>query len=96
MTAELVVSPQAEQDLLEIWLYIAEDHPDNADRFLDRLHGKALRLTEFNEIGIERADLSEGIRSFPVERYMLYYRPTTAGIELLRVLHGSRDVLSIF
>ncbi len=32
----LTVSPEAEQDLLEIWLYIAEDSPINADRFLER------------------------------------------------------------
>jgi len=33
----LIISPEAEQDLLDIWLYIAEDSPVNADRFLDRL-----------------------------------------------------------
>ena len=36
--AALVISPEAEIDLLDIWLYIAEDHPDNADRFLDKLY----------------------------------------------------------
>lgn len=25
---QLIVSPEADQDLLEIWLYIAEDSPD--------------------------------------------------------------------
>ncbi len=43
----LTISPEAEQDLLDIWLYIAEDNPINADRFLDRLEGKALKLAEF-------------------------------------------------
>ncbi len=33
----LTTSPEAEQDLLDIWRYIAEDSPVNADRFLDRL-----------------------------------------------------------
>lgn len=37
----LVKSPKAEEeeeDLIDIWLYIAEDQPVNADRFLDRLN----------------------------------------------------------
>ena len=54
----LIISPEAEQDLLDIWLYIAEDSPVNADRFLDRLEGKALKLAEFTEIGIDRPELA--------------------------------------
>jgi toxin ParE1/3/4 len=34
----LVLSPAAENDLVEIWSYIAADSPANADRFLERLH----------------------------------------------------------
>ena len=67
-------SPQAEQDLLEIWLYIAEDSPDNADRFLDKLNDTAQRLAEFKQIGIERPELADKLFSFPVDNYMLYYR----------------------
>lgn len=37
----LIISPEAEQDLVDIWLYIAEDQPVNADRFLERLEQKA-------------------------------------------------------
>ena len=32
--------PEAENDLDEIWLYIAQDNPKSADRFLDHLHEK--------------------------------------------------------
>ena len=92
----LIISPEAEQDLLDIWLYIAEDSPINADRFLDRLQGKALNLAEFTEIGIDRPELAPNLKSFPVDRYVLYYRANTGGIELVRVLHGSRDISSVF
>ncbi len=37
----LIISPEAEQDLIDIWLYIAEDQPVNADHFLERLQEKA-------------------------------------------------------
>nr|WP_298522300.1 type II toxin-antitoxin system RelE/ParE family toxin [uncultured Halomonas sp.] len=92
----LIISPEAEQDLLDIWLYIAEDSPVNADRFLDRLEGKALKLAEFTEIGIDRPELAPDLKNFPVDRYVLYYRATPGGIELVRVLHGSRDINRVF
>jgi len=92
----LIISPEAEQDLLDIWLYIAEDSSVNADRFLDRLEGKALKLAEFTEIGIDRPELAADLKSFPVDRYVLYYRANTGGIELIRVLHGSRDINRVF
>ena len=93
---ELIISPEAHQDLLDIWLYIAEDSTTNADHFLDKLRAKAINLTEFAEMGIERPELAKNLRSFPVDRYMLYYRSVIAGIQLVRVLHGSRDSQSIF
>jgi plasmid stabilization system protein ParE len=92
----LIISPEAEQDLLDIWLYIAEDSPVNADRFLDRLEEKALKLSEFPQIGTDRPELASDLKSFPVERYVLYYRTSTSGIELVRVLHSSRDINRVF
>lgn len=94
--AEVALAPQAEQDLLEIWLYIADDQPVHADRFLDRLETAAQRLAAFREIGTDRPELGEGLRSFPVERYMLYYRARPDGIEVVRVLHASRDLTLLF
>ena len=42
--------PEAESDLDEIWLYIAQDNPQNVDKFLDHIHEKimgwALRVLE--------------------------------------------------
>jgi toxin ParE1/3/4 len=92
----LILSPEAEQDLVDIWLYIAEDQPVNADHFLERLEKKAQKLAEFTDLGVERLDIAPDIKSFPVDRYVLYYRPNDHGIELVRVLHGSRDANLLF
>ena len=92
----LVISPQAEQDLLDIWLYIAQDSPLNADRFLDRLNDTAQRLADFQDMGTARPELAEGVLCFPVEHYVLYYRKQITGVELVRVLHASRDIEQIF
>ncbi len=94
--ADLLISPEAEIDLLEIWLYIAEDSLENADRFQDKLVSKARKLSESNEIGMDRPELGQDLKSFPVNRYLLYYRVIQTGIELIRVLHGSRDVQALF
>ncbi|HAG96059.1 MAG: plasmid stabilization protein [Pseudomonadales bacterium] len=92
---ELIISPEAEADLIEIWLYIAEDSPVNADRFLDKLNDKAQKLAE-TDLGVERPELGEGMKSFPVDRYVLYYRPIDNGAELVRVLVSSRDTRLVF
>lgn len=41
-------------------------------------------------------ELQPSIRSFPVGKYILFYRPIEGGIELVRVLHGARDIESLF
>ena len=92
---ELIISSEAEADLIEIWLYIAEDSPVNADRFLDKLNDKAQKLAE-TDLGVERPELGEGMKSFPVDRYVLYYRPIDNGAELVRVLVSSRDTRLVF
>lgn len=42
----LIKAPKAEADLIDIWLYVAEDQPVNADRLLDRLNEAALLIAE--------------------------------------------------
>lgn len=92
---KLIKSPQAEEDLIDIWLYIADDQPENADRWLDRLNEAAIRLAETPGMGTERPVLSAGLKSFPVGSYVLYYRVNDGHLELARVLPASRDVDSI-
>lgn len=94
--AKLLISPEAVIDLLEIWLYIAENSPENADRFQDKLTEKAKILSESSEVGMDRPELGQNLKSFPVDRYLLYYRSVQTGIELVRVLHGSRDIQILF
>ena len=89
--SEVLRSKLAELDLLEIWLFIAEDNEDAADRFLDLLDQKCRHLAEYPLSGRSRQDLAPDLRSFPVKRYVVFYRPTSDGIEVVRVLSGYRD-----
>lgn len=93
---ELEISPEAEKDLLETWLYIAADQPLNADRYLDKLQEKIQTLAEFPELGRARPELAKGLKSFPVDRYNLYYTLNKTKLILVRVLPGDRDITAIF
>jgi toxin ParE1/3/4 len=86
----------AESDLLDIWTYIARDSPAAADRFLDLIAEKLQTLAESPEIGRRREELAARLRSFPVGRYVIFYRPSEHGIEVARVLSAYRDIDTLF
>ena len=88
----LVKSPRARSDLAEIWEYISEDSDVRADAFIDAIDKKFRALAERPMMGRAREELASGLRSFPVGRYVIFYRPLEAGIEIIRVLHGARDL----
>ena len=54
------------------------------------------KLAQFPLVGKERAEILEGLRSFPVNNYVIFYRSVDNGIEVIRVLHGARDIESLF
>jgi plasmid stabilization system protein ParE len=94
--AKVFYSASAENDLLEAWLYVAEDSVTAADRMLDQIEAEAIRLLDHPEIGRERRELSPGIRSWPTSTpYTLFYFPDEQGIIVARVLHHARDIQAI-
>jgi toxin ParE1/3/4 len=92
----LIVSPLAEEDLEEIWSFIAERDVEAADRLIDEITGRFDHLLAYPEAGRARHDLLVNLRSIPVKRYVIFYQPTDDGVEIFRVLHGSRDVQGEF
>jgi len=84
--------PAAEKDLDEIWLYIAQDNPGNADNLLDEIEETSRKLARFTNMGRNRDELHPGLRSFPVGKYLIFYLPINGGLEIVRVLHGMRDI----
>ena len=81
---------QAEEDLIDIWLYIAQDNPDAADSLLDTFEEKGQLLAENPKLGQTRPDIAEQFRYLPVGRYLMLYREIPGGIELVRVMQGMR------
>jgi toxin ParE1/3/4 len=86
---------QARVDLIEIWLYLGERSPAAADRILDAIERLFRMLASHPLIGRERPELSPGIRSFVVMSWVVSYRAQPDAIEIVRVLHGARDLDAI-
>ena len=85
------LSSLAEQDLEEIWFYVAEDaSPTTADRLIDAIFNRFEMLVEQPRRGRNRPEFGDGVRSFVVESYVIYYR-YDQDLLIARVLHGRRD-----
>ena len=94
--SRILRTTKAEEDLLEIWSYIADDNPDAADKLLDDIDAACGTLAENPVSGRAREELATNLRSFAVGNYLIFYRPNEDGIVVIRVLHGSRDLPELF
>jgi toxin ParE1/3/4 len=96
MRKTYVLTGQAKKDLDEINEFIAEDDPQAANRFLDAFAQKSQMLVQFPEIGRCWDDIVPPLRSFPLGKYLIFYRPIQEGVEIVRILSGYRDFEAIF
>ncbi len=92
----LRLSSQVRRDLEEIEEYISRDNPDAAARLISMIQEKCRILLEQPGIGRNRSDLLSNLRGFPVGSYVVFYLPTEDGIEVIRILHGARDIQQLF
>ena len=88
----LIRTAQAEEDLIQIWLYIALDSPRAADRLLDALGEKSRNLADNPGLGAQRSDIAPAVRSWPVGNYLILYREIEDGVEIVRYVHGARGL----
>jgi toxin ParE1/3/4 len=92
----IVRTRQARKDLREILSYLGGHNRMVAERFAEEIQAKSQILSQFPEMGRSREELAHRLRSFPVGKYILFYRPVKDGIAIIRVLHGARDIPSLF
>ena len=91
-----VLTPFARRDLEEIWRYIAKDSVKAATRVLDHLESTIGRLAKNPGIGHVREDLADRRhRFFSVGSYSIVYRAQTKPLQVIRILHASRDVQAL-
>lgn len=92
MTRELRRTAQAEEDLIDLWLFIAKDNVKSADRIIRNLDNRAHDLREFPELGPARDDIAQNLRYLIVGIHLILYRVMPDAIEVVRYLHGAREL----
>jgi toxin ParE1/3/4 len=103
MNPRIVLQPQAERDitLQTAWL-IREAGFDVADRFVAAVARTAELVLATPGMGAPRSYRNPrlaGVRMVPVRdfaRYLLFYRPAGDRVNVVRLLHGARDLEALF
>lgn len=94
---ELKVTEPAQEDLESIWEYIvAQSSQASALKVLKTISSKFSLLRDHPKLGTRKDHLLLGLRGFSVKKYIIYYQPFDDRIEILRVVHSSRDIKSLF
>ncbi|GAB3085396.1 type II toxin-antitoxin system RelE/ParE family toxin [Corynebacterium aquatimens] len=90
-------TPRAKKDLNNIWEY-TEQHwgTSQARKYLNNLHSACVVIAKNPEIGRLRPEIAEGLRSFRVEKHVLYYLEAEQGLSVVRVLHERMDISNIY
>jgi toxin ParE1/3/4 len=101
MSLRIVQRSRARQDVLEIIAYIADRNPQAAGRVLAAYERSLTSLARNPEIGwlypTDNPKLA-GFRAFPIGRfrsYLIFYRHTADTLDVIRVLHGRRDLATL-
>jgi plasmid stabilization system protein ParE len=94
-----VLTPLAKADIFDIWTYIAENNETAADRVEQAIYDACAFLAEGPLRGHTRPDLTpRSLRFWTLSRYPSYtvvYRPETAPLQIVAVLHGKRNIRRI-
>lgn len=88
------ISTQAEKDLEDIWVYLAQQDEILADRKIAQILDRFPMLAQFPNMGRRRDELQTGLRSFPIKPYIIFYTHIPEGLEIVRIFHQSRDIQS--
>ena len=91
-----VLTIPAKQDLKEINRYIIRYNPDVARRLNEKIKQQCKLLADFPNMGQSCDNFARGLRSFPVEDYLIFYRPIDDGVEVVRIVSGYRDLETVF
>jgi len=89
-------SPTARVDLLSIADWIARDSPAAAARLVDQIDAKLELLADFPEASEAVGEILPEMRRSLVGSYVVYHRRRGDELEVIRIVHGARDIRNIF
>lgn len=92
MRYEVVIRPEAERDLAEIYDLIADDNPIAALRFVEGIRELAMSLSDLPFRGKSWEDPVSGIRTLVFrKRAVIAYRVLGGRVDVTRVIYAGRD-----
>ena len=86
------LSPQAIEDLIQIYGYLEERNPVAAERLIQDIERKIAELAASRNSGVSRDWLKPGLRAFPYRRRCIYFRFIEDTLVVLRIVHGRQDI----
>jgi toxin ParE1/3/4 len=92
----LIRSAQSEEDLVNIWRYIAADNPTAATRWLERIERRIQSLANFPFLGEQQLQFGEYTRRIVEGNYLIFYDVLPDAVHVLRVFHGARKWNELF
>jgi len=92
----IIRTPAVVRDLTAITDYIAADNLTAALGFCDEVDRILTMIAQYPDIGEAVEHLAPGLRRLALGNYLLFYRHVDDQIELIRLLHGSRDIDQLF
>ena len=97
MTLRIIWSREADDDLLQIWNYlVTEASVALADEQIRKIVLASLRLSDWPQSGRSRDAIIPGMRSIVAAPHVIFYRVLDDAVQIVRVLHGHRDIEAIF
>ena len=96
MTRVQITSP-ALDDLADLWSFHARESEPRAQAWVDAILKTIALLEVTSLIGHERQEsYLKGLRSLTHKRYIIFYRVSREEIQVIRIIHGHRDLESVF
>ena len=103
MPVDLNWTPQAREDLIEIYTYIGLDNPSAAERIFDAVQAKAELLAEYPRMGVRRPDIRPSARILVERPYLIFYETHPDSdeggideVEIVRIVDGRRNLKNLF
>jgi toxin ParE1/3/4 len=88
----ITLSPAAYSDAAEIWAYVAENNEAAANRLLVKFEDTFKSLAKYPRLGKAVDIVYPGLRFLPEGNYLIFYRLREERLEIVRILHGARDI----
>ncbi|TRU80931.1 MAG: type II toxin-antitoxin system RelE/ParE family toxin [Microcystis novacekii Mn_MB_F_20050700_S1] len=93
---QYIISTEALRDMEQILDYLTNINISAGEKFLEEFSKKCRYLIQFPLMGRSYREIRPYLRGLPMKNYIIFYRLTEQGLEIMRVIKGERDLEAFF